>query len=327
MKYIVLFQHSCDACSKVGKLVTSMSIDGLEARPLTDPSVVELLRSAGLQIPDRPSLLVVGDGDQVQVLTGWAMRQRLAAVVGWRRSGRIVQLLAAEWQARLARSARSGGPGRRTVIGGGLAGIAAWFMTGGIANASSGSGPHEPGVRLLGPTEAKQALATSAVREAVRTWGPADTNVYEITRNGESLLAVLHPRQTIITLVDNSRVARSGHPAAVSIGAATGAALRYYTISGTALGDLTSKGKVVAAPRTATARSDGEERPDIPEWMACWIECMNRHIIGGVSTCAYNCSSCYIWLALGGSWKSAPSCVYCIFCAGWAGVRCIGECG
>lgn len=49
MKYIVLFQHSCDACSKVARMVRDISMAGLEARALEDPEVSGLLSSAGLQ--------------------------------------------------------------------------------------------------------------------------------------------------------------------------------------------------------------------------------------------------------------------------------------
>jgi hypothetical protein len=336
MKYIVLFQHSCGACSKVGKLVTGLSIAGLEARPLTDPKVAELLSSAGLQTPDRPSLLVAGD-EQVQVLSGWAMRKCLAGVVGWRRSGRIVQLLAAEWQARLARAAESGGPSRRKLLGGslaGLAGIAGWIMMPGAASASSSPSDGEPSLRPVNRADADKALATPAVRRAVRTWGPVDADVYELSRNGESTLALLHPRHQIITLVDNSPAAvRSGRPAGLSIGKVEGAdhELRYYTVGGTPLADLNVKdgrGTVRAAPRDATVPgSNVEVEPDFSKaQIACWIECVNRRIKGNVTTCVNNCAMCLTQVAINPNWGAVPTCIYCIYCAGAAGLRCLPEC-
>jgi hypothetical protein len=333
MKYIVLFQHSCDACSKVGKMVTGLSIEGLEARPLADPQIVALLSNAGLQHPQRPSLLVVGD-DKVQVLSGWAMRKCLARVVGWRRSGTIVQLLAAEWQARLTRSAGSGGPARRRVLGGALAGIAGWIMMPGAANASSSPRDGEPTLRRVSRADAENALATTALQRAVRTWGPVDADVYELSRNGDITLVLLHPRHEIITLLDNSPAAvRSGQRAAVSIGmvAAAERVLRYYTVGGTPLADLAVKDghqKVTAVPRSATVRgSNAEVEPDISKGqIACWIECVNRRIKGNVTTCVNNCAMCYTQVLFNPNWGAVPVCIYCIYCAGSAGLRCLPEC-
>src|SRR5450759_3479924 len=104
MRYIVLYANNCDACSKVSRMVREISIAGMEARAFEDPHVLKLLSDAGLQAPSRPSLLIIGSAD-LQMVSGLAMRRRLAGVIGWRRSGTIARLLATEWRARLARSA------------------------------------------------------------------------------------------------------------------------------------------------------------------------------------------------------------------------------
>ena len=135
MRYIVLYADRCSACSKAARVVRSAAVAGLEARAFEDPQVSELLGQAGLQIPDRPSLLII-DTEDIQIISGWAMRRRLASVVGWRRSGTIVRLLAAEWRARLATSDKWRAPSRRGVIGGAIAGIAGWALTSGPARAS-----------------------------------------------------------------------------------------------------------------------------------------------------------------------------------------------
>ena len=133
-------------------------VTGLEARPLEDPEVTGLLGHAGLETPDRPSLLVA-DSKGIEVLSGWAMRRRLAGVIGWRRSGAITGLLAAEWRARLARSADSHAPSRRGVIGGALAGVAAGPYVGHSVRFGR---PVEsnPELTVADPAEVRAALAT-----------------------------------------------------------------------------------------------------------------------------------------------------------------------
>src|SRR5258708_6864065 len=127
MEYIILYAHDCSACSKVARMVQESSIPGLTARALQDPRIRHLLSEAGLQAPRGPALLMVDDAG-VQMVTGWTMRWRLARVAGWRRSRAIVRLLAAEWRARLARSAAPHSPSRRGVIGTLVAGVAAWVL-------------------------------------------------------------------------------------------------------------------------------------------------------------------------------------------------------
>src|ERR1039457_535975 len=109
MRNIVLYAGSCPACSRVARLVTDASIAGLEARPFDDPQVSASLADAGLETPDRPALVVIGDTEAL-LLTGWAMRRRLAALVGWRRSGTIVRLRGAGWRGGAGGAGR--GPGR-----------------------------------------------------------------------------------------------------------------------------------------------------------------------------------------------------------------------
>src|ERR1035438_9189812 len=133
---------------------------GPEARGFEDPEVAESLRNAGLRTPDRPALMVMSD-DGIQVLSGWAMRRRLAAVVGWRRTRTIARLLAAEWRARLAKPAVSYAPSRRGVIGGVLAGLAGWVMTSGVAEASATPAKGMPAMKPADAAAAARALKTA----------------------------------------------------------------------------------------------------------------------------------------------------------------------
>jgi len=330
MRYIVLFQHSCHACSQVARMVRDLSVTGLEARPLEDPEVTGLLSHAGLQAPDRPSLLVA-DGNGVEVLSGWAMRRRLAGVIGWRRSAAIAGLLAAEWRARLARSADSHGPSRRGIIGGALAGAAGWALMSGSAFASARPGESKPAMTAADPAEVKAALATVPGQRAMRTWGAVEPKVYKVRSGGQVTLMLTHPRDRILTFIDVSPgAARGGNPAAVSLGEAiaTFGAVRYYTVGGTPLADLmvSSSGGVQARPVPSDAvvpsMTAEVEPPITPKQLACFVACIGRR---AGAACLQNCINCVAGII----YKNPPPlpCAECTACAGQYGTACVGECG
>jgi predicted DCC family thiol-disulfide oxidoreductase YuxK len=85
MESILLFDGECVHCSKAASAVRELSISGLEVQLIYSPQVIELLESAGLEIPKEPSILVI-DGDEKRILNGWRMRQHLASIIGRRRS-------------------------------------------------------------------------------------------------------------------------------------------------------------------------------------------------------------------------------------------------
>jgi hypothetical protein len=326
---IVLFQHNCKECSKIGQMVAQLAIEGLEARPLSDPQVVSLLTSAGLSVPTRPALLVI-DGSAVQLLTGLAMRRRLAAVVGFRRARTIVGLLAAEWRAKLANAASSYQPSRRGVVGGAIAGLAGLLMTSGVAEASPRRAESEPSIKRAAPHDVGAVLATLAVRRAIQTWGQVDPDVYEAVRNGQRTLMLLHPAHDIFTLVDGSTTAlRSGNPVAVSLGSVPAAekVFRYYTVGGTPLADMAvTNGKVdvTAAPRDAyVPGSNHEAEPAVPAHYYCFVGCINGRVTMG---CFDTCSSCSDQMVINRNWQTAFTCLNCAFCAGPHAFSCIREC-
>jgi hypothetical protein len=329
MRYIVLFQHSCNACSQVGRMVRDLSVTGLEARPLEDPEVAGLLSHAGLQTPDRPSLLVA-DGNGVEVLNGWAMRRRLAGVIGWRRSAAIAALLGAEWRARLARSADSHGPSRRGVIGGALAGAAGWALMSGTAFASARPGESKPELTAADPAEVKAALATVPGQRAMRAWGAVEQQAYKVRSGGRVTLMLTHPRDRILTFINISPGAlRGGHPAAVSLGEALamGGAIRYYSVGGTPLADLmVSAGRVQASPVPGDAvvpgRTAEAEPPITPKQLACFVACIGRRAGAG---CVQNCINCVAGIVYKN--PNPVPCAECTACAGQYGTACVGECG
>jgi hypothetical protein len=326
MRHIVLFQHNCAACSKVARMVRDLAITGLEARALEDPQVTALLSNAQLPTPDRPSLLIVND-DDVQLLTGWAMRRRLAGVIGWRRSAAIVSLLAAEWGARLTQSAESHEPSRRGVIGGALAGLGGWILMSGSAAASPRKGPKPDKARLATPAETEMALATGPVRTAIRTWGPVEGQVFHISGPGApAVLALPHPRSGVLTLVEASPHAlRGGQPTALSQGhAPAGHQTRYHSVAGAAILDLgVHDGKVrgrVVQP------GPGEAEPDVnfKLFSICLLDCIMGK--GLTPQCVDTCYTCGNALVTR-DWPSVlNSCPTCATCGGRFAVQCAKDC-
>jgi hypothetical protein len=324
MRYIVLYAAGCPACSEVARMVGAASVTGLEARGFEDPEVAESLRNAGLRTPDRPALMVMS-ADGIQVLSGWAMRRRLAGVVGWRRSRTIARLLAAEWRARLAKPAVSYAPSRRGVIGGVLAGLAGWVMTSGVAEASATPAKGMPAMKPADAAAAARALKTATAQRAVRAWGPAEPQVLEITGGSQPVLVLTHPGRDIHTFIDNSpSAASSNEPVAISLGVSPAAeqALRYYTVDGAPLADLkVSGGRAVA---TLVRPAAGEEIPaGIPDKILCWFACINSKPTTNY-TCVNACENC-LYYSSGGIARVA-NCTYCIICAGPNGVACLKEC-
>jgi hypothetical protein len=328
MRYIVLFNHDCSACSRVAQMVRDLSVTGLEARALADPEVAGLLSRAGLQTPDRPALLVA-DGDGAEVLSGWAMRRRLASVIGWRRSGAIATLLAAESRARLAAVAESHGPSRRGVVGGALAAAAGFALMPSSAWASSRPGGSQPAVTAADAAEVHAALATEAGHRAVRTWGEIDAKAHKITSGGVVTLILAHPQRGVVTFI---RMSPGSSHTAVSLGTVPGAdnTVRYYTVGGTPLADLaTSNGRAQASPVPAGTVNAGmsapakTEEPDISvKAKACFIACIGRRAGG---PCIANCVSCVAIVFLH---KTLPLvCDQCLACAGQHAIACAEECG
>lgn len=107
----------------------------------------ELLARAGLAEHMKPVLLVV-DGDRVLAYTGWALRWRLARLVGVRRAADIARLAVAEGGARLQAGT---GLSRRGAIGAALAGLGAAVAGAALRGSAAHAGP------TGGPGEARFA--------------------------------------------------------------------------------------------------------------------------------------------------------------------------
>jgi predicted DCC family thiol-disulfide oxidoreductase YuxK len=326
MKYFVLYAANCPACSQVARLVTGASVAGLEARPFEDAEVTAALEAAGLATPDRPSLVVV-DGTSVELLSGWAMRTRLARLVGWRRSRTIARLAAAEWRARLAQQAAPRVPSRRSVIGGALAGAAGWAITSGAARASAAAEGSAPAPTAASPTDAAKALRTAAAQRAVRAWGAAEPAVLELG-GANPVLVLSHPEHNVYTFIDNSPGSAAGsEPVGICVGTIPGTEhdLRYYTVDGAALADLTvADGQLSAtAPGSAPAAEPAlAVTPDLSKWqLACFVGCVGRKVN---VFCVINCENCFYYAV--GTIARVAACTQCVICAGPSGVQCLKEC-
>jgi len=310
-------------------MVGGLAIEGLEARALHDPEVTAILYAAGLSVPTKPSLLVIS-GDDVALLSGLQMRRRLVAVVGLRRAGTILDLLAAEWRARLANAAALRQPSRRGVVAGALASVAGWLAMSGVANAAPRPSKGNPGIRRADHSEMAAALATPAVRRAIQTWGDVDREAFVEDGDGLPVLMLLHPRHQIVTVVDASPGRLRGEGTlAVSVGALAGSerAFRYYTVGGHPFADVHITGKDVAVSAAPSggfvAGSHPEAEPDLPQAFYCLQACLHIHL---TIYCYDTCSSCAEQVIFNRNWALALVCLQCLGCGGKNAFKCMLQC-
>jgi hypothetical protein len=316
MRNILLFQGNCAACSKVARMVNDISLPDLETRSIDSPEVAEILAVAGFQTsPDRPSLLVV-DGDKVEIRAGWAMRQRLARLIGGRRAATLVRLYLAEWEARVSRTLDPARTSRRRIIGGGLAGIGGLILLPGTASAEEKSAKAAPAMRLANEADVERALALAPVRTAVKTWGPVQSRVYQIGSDGGRILVLAHGKGDIVTFVKNFS-AGSTTPTTLSMGIAPtkNAALRLYEVNGTALVDVTQIGTEV---KVSAVREPGAKPDATPT--ECFVACI---IAFSGEGCVANCLGCIT----GGFFTMLVDCPQCLICAGRIFTTCEELCG
>jgi predicted DCC family thiol-disulfide oxidoreductase YuxK len=320
--YFLLFDGDCMACSKVARAVGDLHVADLEVKPLRDAGVAEVLAQADLQAPDRPSLLVTGDGEDVsgaRLLHGWQMRRVLAGLIGWRRAHAIMRLLVLESEARLAGS----GSTRRRIVGVGLAGIAGGVLLPRAASAApessrpgSNPGPAASGYRPADSPEVRRALASPSLQRAISTWGPVGPGAVAVPDETQPVLAFAHNNngRDVITFVDNGVDAERGDPAALSMtgSPANRNAVRFYTVAGVVLGDI-------AQEADGTARAIAPALTEEPNFdRTCWLICM--HGIPLTIACLQACTSCFLVLT------PVINCTYCTVCAGPRAITCYKRC-
>jgi hypothetical protein len=312
MAHVLMFDSSCTACSRAAQEVARMGIVDLEVRGLSDPAMVAQLREAGLEQPDGPALLS-GEGAQARLATGWAMRKELARLLGWRRATRIVRLVSIEGR---ARAARPGSVSRRRVLGTGLAAAAgalgsALLPDGALANTSQPAS----GLAAVRPAEASAALASSAVRTAVNTWGPAQAAGVATDPTDPVLIFTFANAPDVSLLVDNSAGATAGRMAVAVRQDTANGTLSFFGTDGAPFGTLTVKaGSVIVTEAPAIPTG-------IPTWrIRCFIACLGAHVS---AQCALTCHTC---VTTWNPWSRAISCAHCLICAGPEAVRCAKHC-
>jgi hypothetical protein len=316
MRNILLFQGDCAACSKVARMVNDISHPDLETRSIDSPEVAEILAAVGFQAwPDRPSLLVVDD-DKVEIRAGWAMRRRLARLIGGRRAATLTRLYLAEWEARISRTLDPVRTSRRRIIRGALAGVGGLILLPGTASAAARSAKATSEMRLANEADVERALALAPIRTAVQTWGPVQSRVYQIGSGGERILALAHGKGDIVTFVKNFSAA-SVTPTTLSMGIAPtkNPALRLYQVNGAALVDVTQIGTAV---KVTAVREPGVE-PDITP-TECFVACI---IAFSGEGCVANCLGCIT----GGFFTALVDCPQCVICAGRNFTTCKELCG
>jgi transcriptional regulator with XRE-family HTH domain len=83
LKYVLLFDDDCAACSRVAREVERLAVASLGVIALSDPLLTRALGDAGIELPRRAGLLV-NDDSGLCALHGWSMRKHPEAVAGWR---------------------------------------------------------------------------------------------------------------------------------------------------------------------------------------------------------------------------------------------------
>lgn len=156
------------------------------------------------------------------------------------------------------------------------------------------------------------------MKAAVRTWGPVAADVREIKDGVEHVLAFQHNGSDIVTFVDSAPGASAVKPTAISMGkTANGSSLRFHTVQGTPLADITRSGSSVKATPAATG-SAAEPGVTVPRAQYfCFISCMGAYIEPG---CADSCFNC------GPTHAGAVNCAHCAYCAGPKAIKCAKDC-
>jgi hypothetical protein len=314
MPYTLLFNAGCVACSNAAREIVEMGIAGLEVRPLSDPAVVDRLRQAGLEPPDRPALLA-DDGDQLRIATGWAMRVALVRLAGWNRADRIVRLLSIEQRARMSRGRTIS---RRTALGGGLAALAAAIGSAILPRSATTALAATDGVTTASATDVQRALAAQSVSAAIGTWGPVLPEVQVATQGTESVLVFgFQNNPNVVLLVDNTTAAKPSNTAALGMSVLkTGSGvIRFYDTTGQALVDLSVQSNTLVVTQVAPASALTEFGQDL----LCFIHCL---IQGNIDVnCILACISC-----AEGGFGAIFNCPRCFLCAGLRAIHCFREC-
>lgn len=325
MTHVLMFDSDCAACSRAARAVARMGIADLEVRGLSDPAVLAALSEAGLQAPDGPALLS-GEGAEARLATGWAMRRRLARLLGWQRAMQVTRLVAIEGRAHASKARLVS---RRRVLGTGLAVAAGAVSSALLPELASAAGPQtSTALKAATNAETQRALSSAAVKRAVTTWGPV--TAAGVANDGTSSVMVFDftNAHDLTLVVDNSATASSSGRQALAIrqDASGAGSLHFFSPDGTALGSVSvASGRVVtaAAPAAAVGGVAPAAVPTIhipTAKIRCFLHCLGAHL---QASCILTCHTC---ATTPNPFSRIVACAHCVVCAGPSAIRCAEHC-
>jgi hypothetical protein len=312
VSYTLLFEAQCAACSRAAQAVAGLGIRDLVVRGLSDPPIVAQLAQAGLEQPTRPALLIQ-EGTEVRLVTGWAMRWTLVRLLGWRRAGRILGLISTEG---FAHAARMGTVSRRGFLGGGVA-TAAGALGSMLFPGSALAAATPPPTRSLvpaRPADLQAALSSTDVQTAISTWGSAEAAGAVHDATNPVIVFTFTGRPDVFLFVDNTPGVAASKRVAVALAANADGSMSYVGPDGTPYATLVKQAGGVVVVEAPTSKT--------PPKVVCFYHCLKRHIGSLSQACVNACGFC---AASSGPSRIAP-CLQCFLCAGHLGPTCAIEC-
>ena len=325
MTRYLLFDSGCIVCTDVAQSIERATDGWLIAKSLRSADMQDLLTRVQPDWRWEPTLIEV-EGDRTRVYTGLALRTKLLAGIGPRKTLRVALLVY-----RAMTPQREADRGRRkflkqgaTVLGGALLGLTWGKSTPGAAAASSAGTPNAEHILASDPRVA-HLRKTAAVQTASRHFGAPDwSNVYRVSGTAKDTQPVAYmipypaapggsvPQLTFLMV---------GDPAAgddttsivgqLRVGEQQSRVFAWFTADARALGTLTIREGQVT---TEAPIVPGVVRPNFDT--TCFLDCLGRDIS---VECLLDCLSCFAPFI-------NPSCIICGICAGLRAFLCIRQC-
>lgn len=326
MTRYLLFDSGCVVCTDVAQSIERATDGWLLARSLRSADMQELLVRARPDWRWEPTLIEV-EGDQTRAYTGMALRAKLLAGIGPRKTLRVVQLV---YQAMTPR--HEADRGRRkflkqgaTILGGVVLGLTWGKSTPGAAAAPSAGTPNAKHIPASDPRVAHLQKA-AAVQTASQHFGTPDwSNVYRVSGTAKNTQPVAYmipypaapggsvPQLTFLMIGDpatgddTSSIVGQMHA-----GEQQSKVFAWFTADARALGTLSVREGQVT---TAAPIVSGVAQPNFDG--TCFLNCLGTEIS---VECFLGCLSC-----------PTPSpfnlaCGVCAVCAGFRAFLCIRQC-
>lgn len=305
--YILVVDGDCADCDGLGRRVEALAgHQGLRVISERSAQFAALRRDVGATETRPPCLLLIEDGKVVRQWTGWAMRLRLASLLGVKNVPQWPSLLYTERKARDLRE--HGGVSRRTLLLGTLsAGVAAALGQASPAAAA-------PVITQTSAAESARVKAfldsSASARASVRKWG-ALRRMRDVKRGGQRYVVIEHESQEF-TYTSFAADDQPDDGAVTLVVNAAEKSLDYHLPTGEALASIDVGTGAVRTPKAAVATAR-------ESFLTCFRRCVGAGLSGN---CAENCLNCIIQ----GASPFDGDCISCALCAGVAGVTCARDC-